>query len=77
MIVISEGSLPISPARASRIFRDVSSSSGDILVLSSSGDTDASHVLFALPNGTDVGGSCIIEPAVLCNHCGYCKSYGH
>ena len=53
------------------------SSSGDVPVLSSSGDTDASHVLFALPNGTDVGGSCIIEPAVLCNHCGYCKSYGH
>ena len=53
------------------------SSSGDVPVLSSSGDTDASHVLFALPNGTDVDGSCIIEPAVLCNHCGYCKSYGH
>ena len=45
--------------------------------LLASGDTDASHVLFALPNGTDVDGSCIIEPAVLCNHCGYCKSYGH
>tara|TARA_B100001123_G_scaffold376713_1_gene443598 strand:+ start:2601 stop:2816 length:216 start_codon:yes stop_codon:yes gene_type:complete len=53
------------------------SSSGDVSALSSSGDTDASHVLFALPNGTDVGGSCIIEPAVFCNHCGYCKSYGH
>ena len=53
------------------------SSSGDVPVLSSSGDTDASHVLFALPNGTDVDGSCIIEPAVHCNHCGYCKSYGH
>jgi hypothetical protein len=20
---------------------------------------------------------CLIEPAVQCNHCGYCKSYGH
>ncbi|HET9832342.1 MAG TPA: hypothetical protein VFP91_11550, partial [Vicinamibacterales bacterium] len=20
---------------------------------------------------------CIIEPAVRCNHCGYCQSYGH
>jgi len=53
------------------------SSSGDVPVLSPSGDTDTSHVLLALPNGTDVDGSCIIEPAVTCNHCGYCKSYGH
>ena len=22
-------------------------------------------------------GPCIIEPAVTCNHCGFCKSYGH
>ena len=22
-------------------------------------------------------GQCIIEPAVRCNHCGYCQSYGH
>jgi len=22
-------------------------------------------------------GSCVIEPAVRCNHCGYCLSYGH
>jgi hypothetical protein len=31
--------------------------------------------LFVLPSGP--GDSCIIEPAVMCNHCGYCKSYGH
>jgi hypothetical protein len=23
------------------------------------------------------GTECIIEPSVSCNHCGYCKSYGH
>ena len=23
------------------------------------------------------GGPCLIEPAVRCNHCGYCQSYGH
>jgi hypothetical protein len=34
----------------------------------------ASHVLFMLPAGD---GPCLIEPAVACNHCGYCKSYGH
>ena len=37
----------------------------------------ASHAMFALPVGTDSDGPCIIEPAVTCNHCGYCKSYGH
>jgi hypothetical protein len=37
----------------------------------------ASHVLFAVPDGADTDGPCIIEPAVPCNHCGYCKSYGH
>jgi hypothetical protein len=37
----------------------------------------ASHALFAVPAGADAGGPCIIEPAVACNHCGYCKSYGH
>ena len=37
----------------------------------------ASHALFALPAGADADGPCLIEPAVRCNHCGYCKSYGH
>lgn len=31
--------------------------------------------LFAVPSGPE--GTCIIEPSVTCNHCGYCKSYGH
>jgi hypothetical protein len=34
----------------------------------------ASHALFVIP---PQGDACIIEPAVTCNHCGYCKSYGH
>jgi hypothetical protein len=37
----------------------------------------ASHGLFAVPAGADGDGPCVIEPAVACNHCGYCKSYGH
>jgi hypothetical protein len=37
----------------------------------------ASHALFAVPAGADTGGPCVIEPAVACNHCGYCKSFGH
>jgi hypothetical protein len=37
----------------------------------------ASHAVFAVPAGAETGGACVIEPAVACNHCGYCKSYGH
>jgi hypothetical protein len=37
----------------------------------------SSHAMFVLPVGTDGDGPCLIEPAVTCNHCGYCRSYGH
>jgi hypothetical protein len=36
--------------------------------------THASHFRYALPGS---GGPCVIEPAVPCNHCGYCESHGH
>lgn len=35
----------------------------------------ASHLLYqGLVNVSD---ACVIEPAVPCDHCGYCKSHGH
>lgn len=37
----------------------------------------SSHGMFVLPAGADSDGPCLIEPMVMCNHCGYCKSYGH
>jgi hypothetical protein len=37
----------------------------------------ASLVLLPLARGGDGDGACLIEPAVRCNHCGYCLSYGH
>jgi len=37
----------------------------------------SSHVLLPLARGGDGDGACLIEPAVRCNHCGYCLSYGH
>jgi hypothetical protein len=37
----------------------------------------ASHSMFLVPDGSAGEGACIIEPGVMCNHCGYCKSYGH
>lgn len=36
-----------------------------------------SHRIFGLPAGAETDGRCLIEPAVICDHCGYCKSYGH
>ena len=38
---------------------------------------DPAHAMFVVPTGADADGPCIIEPAVMCNHCGYCKSLGH
>lgn len=38
----------------------------------------SSHGRFTLlPAGADADGPCLIEPSVLCNHCGYCQSFGH
>jgi hypothetical protein len=37
----------------------------------------ASHALLPLIRSGDDDGACLIEPAVRCNHCGYCLSYGH
>ena len=34
----------------------------------------ASHGRYVL---TESDGPCLIEPAVQCNHCGYCQSHGH
>ena len=34
----------------------------------------ASHFRYTLPESD---GPCLIEPAVRCNHCGYCESHGH
>ncbi|HEY5617318.1 MAG TPA: hypothetical protein VIK60_05195 [Vicinamibacterales bacterium] len=37
----------------------------------------SSHGILTVPAGSEMDGACIIEPAVPCNHCGYCKSMGH
>lgn len=44
---------------------------------SEGGRQHLSYALFRVPSGADTDGPCIIEPSVMCNHCGYCKSYGH
>ena len=37
----------------------------------------ASHATFRVAAGSEISGSCLIEPHVSCNHCGYCRSMGH
>ena len=37
----------------------------------------ASHVRLPVLRGGDDDGACLIEPAVRCNHCGFCQSFGH
>jgi hypothetical protein len=39
--------------------------------------THASFARLPLLRSGDDDGMCLIEPAVRCNHCGYCQSYGH
>ena len=37
-----------------------------------------SHVLLKVVAGSSIDeGMCLIEPAVRCNHCGFCQSFGH
>jgi hypothetical protein len=37
-----------------------------------------SHIILNVLPGSEVDeGACVIEPAVRCNHCGFCQSYGH
>jgi hypothetical protein len=37
----------------------------------------ASHIRLPVLRGADDDGACLIEPAVRCNHCGFCQSFGH
>lgn len=37
----------------------------------------ASHLMFRLEADPGAEGRCLIESAVMCNHCGYCESWGH
>jgi len=37
-----------------------------------------SHIILSVLPGSEIDdGMCVIEPAVRCNHCGFCQSYGH
>jgi hypothetical protein len=42
-----------------------------------SGDHPSHIILNVLPGSEIDDGMCVIEPAVRCNHCGFCQSYGH
>ena len=36
-----------------------------------------SHVIIQVVDVDVATGACVIEPAVPCTHCGYCRSFGH
>jgi hypothetical protein len=36
-----------------------------------------SHLRLPVASGDELDGPCLIEPAVRCNHCGFCQSLGH
>jgi hypothetical protein len=43
-----------------------------------SSDVHPSHIVLNVLPGSEIdAGMCVIEPAVRCNHCGFCQSYGH
>ena len=46
------------------------------VVSSASFAAHTSQALLPLSRGGD-DGACLIEPAVRCNRCGYCLSFGH
>jgi hypothetical protein len=57
------GTVPVQPAEASLI---------PVAVVSQS----MSFNQYSLPRAAD-DTLCLIEPAVRCHHCGYCKCHGH
>jgi hypothetical protein len=61
------------------IARHLGSSRTDLVapLVGPRGEAHASHLLLPVARGGDGDGACLIEPAVRCNHCGYCQSYGH
>lgn len=55
--------------------RHLQSDAGSAVNASTPWKRHASHARFELASTSD--GACIVEPAVRCNHCGYCQSMGH
>jgi len=58
------------------IARQLGSSPGEGEPIARASRSHPSHVVLPLASG-DAEGACLIEPAVRCNHCGFCQSYGH
>ena len=57
------------------IAKQLGGESGSVGNHAQRGGVSAGFAQFVVPSGPE--GTCIIEPSVTCNHCGYCKSYGH
>ena len=59
------------------IARQLGSPASDAVRLKPDPIRHSAFVRLPLLSGGDDDGACLIEPAVRCNHCGYCLSYGH
>ena len=60
------------------VARHLGSAAPDVGQLTPIGPAATSHPSHAMYlTLVNVGDACLIEPAVPCNHCGYCKSHGH
>ena len=73
--------MDVSDAELRRLIRDVIASRASRASLTA-GRLETplphpSHARLALARGGDGEGACLIEPAVRCNHCGFCLSFGH
>jgi hypothetical protein len=72
--------MEISDQELRALVRDsIARHSGQAVPPPASGAFDAAHESHGrfLRLAPTEDGQCIIEPAVRCNHCGYCQSYGH
>ena len=59
------------PEHVGRGFSRAADEGADVIPL----QVYSSHTLYT--GLVNIGDACVIEPAVKCDHCGYCKSHGY
>ena len=63
------------PRRPCAAARRTAGSPRQVHVVQATASAHPSHAIYLTVVNT--GDACVIEPAVPCDHCGYCKSHGH
>ena len=75
-LILSFGHASVAMAGRGPRDADFASRGGDPSALLARGQTPLSFARYPLPRADD-DTQCLIEPAVRCNHCGYCQCHGH